>query len=241
MDYQTILLINAIVGIASCLTSLTGFGYALVGTPFLVLFLPPKIAVPLVLFSSLPLSAMLTWEAYRDMSPGRIGGWLAGALGGCAIGVYGLANYPESIMKQVIGGFTLVGAVSLWLKPSKPFQREGLVGSLAGFLSGILGGASGMSGPPIVLLGLKQGWDYRKFRADMIGYFTLLHTSIVILFGNVGILSSETLILGVSALPGLSLGYLLGLVLKPRVSQVHFRILTIALVCFGGVLALLWH
>ena len=241
MDYQTILLINAIVGIASCLTSLTGFGYALVGTPFLVLFLSPKIVVPVVLFSSLPLSAMLAWEAYRDMSLGRIGSWLVGAIGGGAIGVYGLATYPEGTMKQVIGAFTLLAAVSLWLKPRKPFRREGLAGSLAGCLSGIIGGASGMSGPPIVLLGLKQGWDHRKFRADMIGYFTVLHTAIVIFFRKAGILSSETLTLGGWVLPGLLIGYGVGLRIKPRVSQAHFRILTFALVSVGGVLALVWH
>ena len=159
MDYQTILLINAIVGIASCLTSLTGFGYALVSTPFLVLFLPPKIVVPVVLFSSLPLSAMLSWEAYRDMSLGRIGRWLVGAAVGGPPGVYGLASIQEEIMRQVIGGITLLAVLMLWLKPVRPFQRESLPACMAGCLSGVAGGASGMSGPPIILFGLNQEWS----------------------------------------------------------------------------------
>jgi uncharacterized membrane protein YfcA len=241
MDYQTILQINLIVGIASFITSLTGFGYALVSTPFLLLFLPPQMVVPLVLFSSLPLSGMLVWEAYKDISLRRIGGWLSGAVVGGGIGVYSLATFPEETMKQVIGVITLVAAVSIWLKPAQPFKREGLVGSMAGCLSGILGGASGMSGPPIVLFGLNQGWDYRGFRADMIGYFAVLHTGIVILFRNVGILNGETLALGGWALPGLAIGYGVGIRIKPQVSQGHFRILTFALVSLGGVLAIVWH
>ena len=241
MDLHTILLINLIVVIASLVTCLSGFGYALVSTPFLVLLFPPQQVVPVVLLSSIPLSVLIVCDCYREISPGRIGRWLAGAAVGGPLGVYGLASIPEDTMRVVIGAITLVAALTLWLKPARPFRRETLPALGAGCLSGVLGGASGMSGPPVILLGLNQGWEYGGFRANLIGYFLVLHLALLLLFRNFGILDGETLALGGWALPGLLVGYAIGIRLKPRVSQAHFRALAFGLVGLGGVLALAMH
>ena len=238
MDVPAILLINLIVGAASFVTTLSGFGYALVATPFMVLLFPPQIVVPVVLLSSIPLSVLLAWESHREMSAGRIGRWLVGAAVGGPLGVYGLASIQEEIMRQVIGGITLLAVLMLWLKPVRPFQRESLPACMAGCLSGVAGGASGMSGPPIILFGLNQEWEHGELRANLIGYFTILHTAILVLFGYVGILDADTLVLGGWALPGMLIGYAGGVPIKQRVSGANFRILALGLVGLGGMLAL---
>ena len=46
---EVVLLLNLIVGAAAVVSSLTGFGYALVATPFLVLLFPPRVVVPMVM------------------------------------------------------------------------------------------------------------------------------------------------------------------------------------------------
>src|ERR1700751_1733777 len=54
-----------------------------------------------------------------------------------------------------------------------------LIGS--GFCSGILGGAYGMDGPPLVVYGSLRRWSPEHFRATLQGYF--LPASIVGLVG----------------------------------------------------------
>ena len=95
-----------------------------------------------------------------------------------------------------------------------------------------------MSGPPIILFGLNQEWEHGELRANLIGYFTILHTAILVLFGYVGILDADTFVLGGWALPGMLIGYAGGVPIKQRVSGAHFRILALGLVGLGGMLAL---
>ena len=42
---------------------------------------------------------------------------------------------------------------------------------ICGFLSGILGGAYGLNGPPLVVYGKMQNWSAKHFRATLQAYF----------------------------------------------------------------------
>ena len=69
-------------GAAALIGTLTGFGYALLATPLLVLVLPPRDVVPLVLMSSIALLVLLAIESRREMDGRKIGRWTVGALPG---------------------------------------------------------------------------------------------------------------------------------------------------------------
>lgn len=241
MDGQTALVFNLIIGLAATISSLTGFGHALVATPFLVLLFPPQQAVPVVMISWVPLAALLVKESWGRMNYCRIGRWLVGSVLGIPLGVYGLAHIEEGTMRAAIGALTLIAALTLGLKPAHPLRREGLLAPLVGFASGVMGGASGMSGPPVILFGLNQGWDHRELRANLIGYFVAKHALVLLLLQKFGILDGKLLLLGAASLPGLFAGYLIGIRLEKRISQQHFRLLALALVGLGGLLALVRH
>jgi len=240
VSFSLIVGVNAVAALASFSTSLTGFGYALVSCPLLLLLLPPKLVVPATLLSSMALSAILIAGSFRDFDYRRVGIFLLGGLPGAVLGVHALASLADSTMTRVIGAITVAAAVSLWVKPRRPLGREGLFGGLAGCLSGILGGASGLSGPPVVLFGLKQQWDHRQLRADLICYFALLHGAVLLMFRDRALLQGQTVELGLWMLPGLLVGYLLALALRKRVSQGRFRALSLGIVTFGGFAVLVW-
>ena len=240
MSVYLILGVNLIAALAAFSTSLTGFGYGLVGCPLLLLLLPPKLVVPAVLLSSMLLSAILIAGAYRDFNFRRIGLLLLGGLPGGVLGVQVLANLADDTMTRVIGGITVVAAAGLWARPQRPVSREGGIGVLVGGLSGICGGASGLSGPPVVLFGLNQNWHHRQLRADLIAYFAVLHASILLFYRDQSLLAADTLRLGLWMLPGLLLGFLCASGIKSRVSHSRFRTLSLAIVTFGGLTALLW-
>ena len=240
MALQLIIGVNVIAALATFSTSLTGFGYALVGCPLLLLLLPAKVVVPAILLSSMLLSAILIVGAYREFNLRRIGTFLLGALPGSVLGVQVLASSTDETMTRVIGSITVVAAVGLWAKPRRPLAREGTFAALAGGLSGILGGASALSGPPVVLYGLNQNWDHRLLRADMIGYFSILHASILVMFGHQDLLLDETLELAVWMLPGIVIGYGAAQAISGRINQSRFRTLSLGIVTFGGLVALCW-
>jgi uncharacterized membrane protein YfcA len=241
VDGQTVFVANLIIGAAAALSALTGFGYALVAAPFLVLVFPPQLVVPVVMVSWVPLAVLLFREARGEMSYPRIGRWLIGAVLGIPLGVYGLTTIAEGSMRAAIGAITVATALTLWLKPARPLRHEALVAPAVGFASGLLGGASGMSGPPVVLFALNQGWEPREIRANLIGYFVSKHVLALAFLREFGVLDRQVLLLSLASLPGLAIGSGVGLYLKDRVSQRHFRVLAFVLVLAGGLLAVIKH
>ena len=113
-------------------------------------------------------------------------------------------------MKSVVGVITLCAAAVLSLRPGRPWQREwpGALG--AGLLSGVLVCASGMSGPPVILFGLKQHWEHHVLRASLIGYFSIVHALAVLVLGRLGVGGTEDLFQVLSILPGVFLAFVLG-------------------------------
>ena len=239
LDIASVGWANLAIGAAALISSITGFGYALLAAPVLVLFLPPKIVVPVVLMSWMPLSLLLISESYAEIAWPKIGDWLIGALPGMILGVYGLAKIAEGPMRGGIGVMTLLAALVILLRPRRPIRREQPVSILVGLLSGAMAGASGVSGPPVVLFGLNQGWDHRVLRACLIAYFTVLHAMTIVVMGNFGMINSQTLGLAVWVLPGLAMGYLLGFRLRDRINSTFFRNLTLCLVGLAGFLSIL--
>ena len=232
-------ILNAVLGTAALMASVTGFGYALVAVPLLVLLLPPLQLVPVVLISWGPLALLLIAHSWRHLNPGRLVRLLTGALLGAPLGILMLSSLPESTMRSVIGGTTLLAAGSLLVRPGRPLAREGPALLTAGLLSGVTGGSTGMAGPPVVLLGLNQRWEPQGFRADLICFFLVLHTSMAAGLACMGALSGGTLRLSLAVLPGVLAGYAAGRRLHGRVDASTYRRVAVALVLAGGIWALL--
>ena len=230
---------NLAIGIAALISSITGFGYALLAIPMLVIFLAPQVVVPIVLMSYMPLSLLLAREALGDIAWSKIGQWLLGAIPGTVVGAYGLAYIDEGLMRGTIGILTIVAALSVWLRPASPFKRDRLIAATAGLVSGIMAGASGVSGPPVVLFGLNQGWDYRVLRACLIAYFAVLHALTIAVLGNFGVVNGLTLAMAVGVLPGMFIGYLIGIRLKEWIYSKHLRTLTLIVVSLAGLAAMI--
>ncbi len=108
----------------------------------------------------------------------------------------------------------------------------------AGFLSGMIGGGTAMYGPPVILLGLNQAWDKAHFRANLIAYFEGISLVNMLVFSGFDLVSGPILVLSVSALPGMALGFWGGIRLKDRMPQRVFRALAFGLVFAGGISAL---
>ena len=232
-------ILNAVLGLAALVASVSGFGYALVAVPLLVVLLPPLQLLPVVLISWIPLALVLIAQSWRHLNPRRLLRLLAGALLGAPVGLWLLSSLAEGTMRSVIGGITLLAAGSLVVRPGRPFAREGPPLLAAGLAGGIMGGASGISGPPIVLLGLKQGWEPRGFRVDLLCFFLLLHSSVAAGLGGMGLLSAGTLVLSLAVLPGVFLGFAAGMKLRRHIDAGMYRRLAVLLVVAGGIWALL--
>jgi len=170
----------AVLFLATFIRSALGFGEALVAVPLLALTLPVQVAAPLAVLVSITVAVVVVIQDWRNIHI-RSAGWLVlSTLFGIPLGLLLLKTVPESIVKAILGVFIIAFALYS-LAGRKPELHSDRFAPLFGFVAGILGGAYGMNGPPLVVYGVLRRWSPAQFRATLQGYF--LVASIVGMLG----------------------------------------------------------
>jgi uncharacterized protein len=160
-----------ILALASFVFGLAGFGLGLVALSLLPFLMPPTTAVPLVSVYSAAFALVMSIQLRRDIVFSHLVALLGGALVGTPVGVWVLATLPASWLRRRIG-LTLIGVVIIEWRGLSPRKLSGHHwGASAGVLSGLLGGAVGAPGLPVVLYTAAQGWSPRAMKATLLGFF----------------------------------------------------------------------
>jgi uncharacterized protein len=165
--------ILSVIFIATLFRSAFGFGESLVAVPLLALWMPLNVAVPLSVLVSITIAAMVVIQDHEKIHLRSAGGLILYTLLGIPIGLLLLVYVDEHIVKAVLGVVIIAFAIYLLfgkhLKELKTDSFPWLFG--CGLLAGILGGAYGLNGPPLVIYGAKRRWSAQHFRATIQGYF----------------------------------------------------------------------
>jgi hypothetical protein len=150
-----------------------GFGEALVAVPLLALCMPLQEAAPLAVLLSVVIATLVLLQDWRDVH------WrsAAGLIGATVLGIpLGLAlltcPHPRAVRVALA---LLIIVFSLWSltrrAPVKLTTDRPAWILACGFLAGLLGGAFGMNGPPLVVYGGMRRWSPVRFRATLQAYF----------------------------------------------------------------------
>ena len=180
---STTLHVLLVVFIATLIRSTFGFGEALIAVPLLALSIPIEIAAPLAVLLSITIAAVVVAQDWRKIHVRSTGWLLAPTLVGIPLGIALLTSVHQNLVKGVLAvvivafsGYSLLGKRPPELhSDSHPW----LLG--CGFFAGVLGGAYGMNGPPLVIYGAMRRWSPQHFRATLQGYF--LPASVVAMAG----------------------------------------------------------
>jgi uncharacterized membrane protein YfcA len=106
-----------------------------------------------------------------------------------------------------------------------------------GFLSGVLGGAYGMNGPPLALYGALRKWSPQHFRATLQGYFLPASLAAFIGYAALGLWRAALARYFVLSLPAVAVAILLGRSLNRRLKGHNFlRFVYVGLMATGSVL-----
>lgn len=163
----------AIVFVATVIRSAFGFGEALVAVPLLAFFLPLTVAAPLAVLLSITIAAVVVVQDWKHIHLGSAAGLVVATVFGIPLGLLVLTHVPQGIVKAGLGALiVLFAAYSLVAGDAMQLEKEHRpLLLLSGFVAGILGGAYGMNGPPLVLYGSLRRWSPQHFRATLQAYF----------------------------------------------------------------------
>ena len=119
------------------------------------------------------------------------------------------------------------------------FKNDTMAYGLAGILSGILNGATSLSGPPVILMLSNEGVNKGSFRKTLATYFMVLNIFSLPMFIASGLLDRPLLIKSAIIFPSMVIGVILGIGLGNRMKENHFRKITLGLVFAMGLMTVI--
>ena len=225
----------AIIFIAIFTQSVTGFGLALVSMPLLVYVLGIQTAAPLVALFGLLAELILLIYYRRDFNLATVWRIAVASIFGIPLGILALRHVDEGIALTVLGVVVAGYAVYALLNFRLPLIERPVWAYLTGFISGVLGGAYNISGPPIIIYGNCRRWPARRFKSNLQGFFlfnSVLISGSHLVAGNV---TPDVMTGLLVALPAIVLGVTVGVSVAKTISGDLFRRIALGLLFFLGL------
>ena len=241
MLLETLLPMFALLGLATLLQTLSGFGFGLMVVSSFTLFniLPLTATTFVVCFLSLFNSVSLVARNIDHINKRAFTLLLVSGIPFMAVG-YALLEYLSAGMTtwlNLLLGVAILSCCGLLLvkrKQATPSERAyGF--SIAGALGGLLGGLFSTFGPPVVFQCYRQAWSINEIRFTLLAVFSV--TSLIRLaIVPLGTLpSSEVVISALCAVPVILVFTRIGRLLAVRVPAAAVRLLALTMLAMSGV------
>jgi uncharacterized membrane protein YfcA len=229
----------AVLFLATIIRSAFGFGEALIAVPLLALLVPVEIAAPVAVLVSITVAFIAVAQDWRHIHF-RSAGWLVlSTLVGIPFGLLLLKAVAEPVVKGILA--VVIAAFSTYslLNRQQGELKNDRLAWLFGFGAGVMGGAYGMNGPPLVIYGSLRKWSPQHFRATLQGYF--LPASVVGMGGYwiAGLWTPAVSRLYLLSLPAVVVATFLGRVINKRMNATQFLFyIHVGLILIGVILLL---
>jgi uncharacterized membrane protein YfcA len=170
-SYGSVVGIVGVVFFATLIRSAVGFGEALIAVPLLALFIPVELAAPLAVLVSITVAGVIVMQDWNKIEA-RSAAWLIlSTLLGIPLGLLLLKLVAEPLVKAILA-VVIITFSTYCLRSRRALElKNDRLAWAFGFAAGILGGAYGMNGPPLVIYGSLRRWSPQHFRATLQGYF----------------------------------------------------------------------
>lgn len=222
LDMQLLVLL-VIVFVAGIIRGFLGFGSALLTVPALTLLYGPAQAVVIGTLIEIPTTLGLLPVAIRESERRTVWSMLLTFVVFVPAGALLLKAVDPELMKIVISFLVLamVGVLALQDRMVLLLSRSGTL--IAGAVSGLAQGMTGMAGPLFVTALLARGENAILTRANIVALAGGLISVSVISFWIVGLITVETIIYAVLATPSILLGVWAGSALFRRLPGWNLR------------------
>jgi len=176
MDTTDLFFVVLILSVASFIQSATGFGNALLCLATLPLIIPVEEGIALITVFNLAIASAILLFNRDGFSIKKAMPLIIGGVIGIPIGFYGLKVIDGALIIRVLGVVLIMISLNELLKgrilPLIHLPEK--AGIPMGMLSGILGGAFNVGGPPIVVYAYSRGWGKAQSVAVMQSVFIVM-------------------------------------------------------------------
>ncbi len=233
MALAGILLVGALSGFVQ---GLSGFAFGLVATSLWAWMMKPQEVVVLVVLGSVVGQLTSVMSVRKQVDRRRVTPFLLGGAIGVPIGIAVLHLLDATAFRAIVGLGLVAFCTVMLTVPRPPRVRAGAgADGIVGAVSGVLGGASGLAGPPMIIWCAMRGWDMATQRATYQSFFIVVQCLILALMVWNGAIGSSQLALFVWLAPVVVLSSWVGSRIARNYDQKAFRRLVFSLLIVAGV------
>jgi uncharacterized membrane protein YfcA len=228
-----------VIAAASFVQGLAGFGIGLVSLAFLPFLMSPQHAIVLITLYAAVFIVIIFIPLRRDFTLHGMIELVAGTILATPVGIWLLTGLPPDLLKRLIGLVLLLIVALEWLGLYPERLRGRGWGFGSGVAAGILGGAIGTPGPPVILYAAAQDWSPRTVKANIQAFLIVNQAVILIGYWWAGLLDREVWRLSwLYAVPAV-VGLAAGMLLFNRLDRARFRRVVFAVLFVSGLVLLI--
>lgn len=228
--------------LASAITTITSIGAGLITYGVLGFVVDLKIMITVLAPAQL-LAVLVRFWLFRHHVQWRLAiAFFIGVVPGVFLGTWLFHLLTELALRRILGVFLLGFAAYEYLRPSAiqatPPRLAWL--PIGGVCAGAILGSIGVAGPLVAIIFLRYGLVKEALVAMISLFFMLGNAQRTLLYWQEGLLTVDSLGLGVAM--GLSMigGVYVGRLILPRISRERFVHLVLAMLVLFGVKFLIW-
>jgi uncharacterized protein len=233
-----LLLVSSIaIFLAAIVRGFSGFGFSLLAITAISIFMPTQEVVPSIFLLEVAASLNLIPSIWREIDWRGLRFLLLGYAVGVFPGIYVLVHAPAAPLAVALGLFVIVTAAVML----SGFRLERTPGAPAttgvGLASGLLNGAFGTGGPPVVLFYFSTPAAAAVGRASIIAFFLATDTLGLIGQAYSGIVNVQIFAQFIAWVPALLIGVAIGAKGFRHMDQVKFRrAVLVILIALGAII-----
>ena len=238
--------------VASLVHGIAGFGFAQVSMGLMPLFRSPASA-SIIFTATAVVSNARVWWSVRDAFDWRK--WvvpIGGLVVGMPLGIYVFSRFNQAQMRVAIGAVLvlaviIVGAtqqldsVTDWIE-AREYRPGKVIGATAGLLSGILGGAVAVPGPPMIVYGAfmsaSEFWSGEEMKATFTAFFGTLMLYRLGSLTYTGAVTTPLMIEAAIAIPMVFLGAWVGVYIFDHIPERVFQWVVLVLLTVNAFVLL---
>jgi uncharacterized protein len=223
--------------VAALVTGLAGFAFGLVAAALWLYALTPIQTTALIVGYGLLVQGYAVWKLRHSLNVGRLVPLIAGSAIGIPCGILVLQWMPPTYLRATIGVLLILFSLYNLLRPPLPTMKQAgrAADTGAGFLNGVVGGATGLAGIVIVIWSSLRGWQRDEQRAAFQPTGVATFLMVIVALGGTGIVTAEIIKLFALGLPALAIGTWLGWSLYGKLDEAKFRKAVLVLLLLSGI------
>ncbi len=226
--------------LAGLVQGISGFAFGLVAMAIWTWAVAPQLAGPMVVFGSLVGQLLSLHSVRRGFDWRRITPFIAGGVCGVPLGVQLLRFVDPRDFRIGLGTLLVVYCTLMLLISRVPPVRWGghFADGLVGFVSGLMGGLGGFTGPATTLWCTLRRWNKDAQRAVFQSFNIAIHTLTLTLYALTGAITVTALQMFALILPAVIVPTLIGSRIYLRLGEEAFRRVVLGLLMLSGIVML---